>query len=289
MRLKFVKLLAIIVCVFTIFMVVLGFGCSCIRQVPMDKYRQEKVQNAKNCRQQKENNAESIENATSEDKTLKVNGNFKVELLCLMYHNVVAENERENDYEVNWRRIENDFIELKELGYSCVSCAELEEIVKEQRGGRYVMITFDDGFYGVYKYIPPLLEKYDMKCVVAVVGEFMDMADKASKKTRCSYMNSREVQAIAQNTRVEVAHHTYYMHHHTKQSKGAKIRQGESREDYFARLEKDTNLMQKRLAKLGVYSQIFCYPYGDYCSESEQFLREKGFKITMTCVEKKTF
>ena len=37
-----------------------------------------------------------------------------------------------------------------------------------------VMLTFDDGHYNYISYLLPLLEEYDMKAVVSVVGEFAD-------------------------------------------------------------------------------------------------------------------
>lgn len=281
MRLKFVKLLAILVCLCTSFSFFVGLVCFCHKHLLINECGQEMMQKVND-------NQNKFKSVVQNDKTGKeVNKDENVELLCLMYHNVVAEGAKENDYEITWKRIEHDFIELNELGYSCVSCTELAGIVKKQKAGRYVMITFDDGFYGVYKYIPRLLEKYNMKCVVAVVGEFLDMADKLQEKTRCSYMNSKEVQILSQNPRVEIAHHTYYLHHHSKYSRGARIRQGESKEAYFARFGKDTELMEKRLTELNIYSKIFCYPYGEYCRESEQVLKSRGYKVTMTCVERK--
>ena len=36
------------------------------------------------------------------------------------------------------------------------------------------MITFDDGFESFYAYAFPLLQKYDMCAVMAVVGQYAD-------------------------------------------------------------------------------------------------------------------
>ena len=119
---------------------------------------------------------------------------------------------------------EQNIKEIKKLGYTCVNRKKLLEVVDNKKYGKYAMITFDDGFYGVYKYVPKLLEKYDMSCIVSVVGEFMDKQDKIEYKTRCSYMNTNEVKELAKNPRVEIAQHSYDYHHIKNGRKGVKIK-----------------------------------------------------------------
>lgn len=210
----------------------------------------------------------------------------EIEFLCLMYHNIVSNNQKQGDYEVRVSTVEKDFIELKKLGYQCVGRAQLADIVANQKKGKYVMITFDDGFYGVYKYIPALLEKYKMKCVVSVVGEFMDMEDKKDFKTRCSYMNTKEVATLAKNPRVEIAHHSYEWHHINKNRRGVKIKKDEDFSSYQKLFVSDTNKLSRKLKNIGVKVKSYCYPYGEYCKESEKLLKDMGYTMTMTCNEK---
>lgn len=223
---------------------------------------------------------------TTENVTQVANKkNYNIELLCLMYHNVVADNQKQGDYEIRVSSVERDFADLKQKGYKCVGQKQLLEIVDNQKKGKYVMITFDDGFFGVYKYIPQLLTKYDMRCVVSVTGEFIDIADKQNYKTRCSYMNTAEVKKLAQNPRVEIAHHTYNFHHITSNRKGVKISKNESVDKYKQNFTADVKKLEKKLGNLGVKTQAFCYPFGEYCRESERTLKDMGYQITMTCNE----
>lgn len=208
-----------------------------------------------------------------------------IELLCLMYHNVVDDNQKQGDYEIRVSALENDFIELKKLGYQCVNSSKLIDIVDNKKYGRYVMITFDDGFYGVYKHLPALLEKYDMFAMVSVVGEYMDWQDKQNYKTRCSYMNTKEVQELSKNSRIEIAYHSYNMHH-IDDRRGVKIKPGESVTDYKNFFGNDTIKLKGKFNGLGITSTVYCYPYGEYCKESENLLKELNFNITMTCTEK---
>lgn len=208
------------------------------------------------------------------------------QLLCLMYHNVIADGLKENDYEVCVSTVENDFASLKKLGYQCVDRKQLKEIAKTGEQGKFVMITFDDGFYGVCKYLPHLLQKYDFKCTMAVVGEFIDIAEKQRTKTRCSYATLDEIEQFAKSERVEIAHHTYDFHHISKSRKGIKIAKGENVKSYQNLVQKDLHKLQNKLAKINIDLKTYCYPYGEYCKQSEQVIRNNGYEMTMTCNEK---
>lgn len=219
----------------------------------------------------------------------KIDSKGKIELLCLMYHNVVGDKQKQGAYEVRESTIERDFAELEKMGYKCVNSKQLFDIVDGKKSGKYVMITFDDGFYGVYKYVPRLLEKYNMKCIVSVVGEFMDKQDKQDKqsvKTRCSYMNTQEVATLAKNKRVEIAHHSYNLHHIGGGKRGVKMLPNESNAEYKSRFLTDTQKLDDRLKKIDISMQTYCYPYGEYCKESESMLKNLGYKMTLTCNEK---
>lgn len=219
----------------------------------------------------------------------KIDSKGKIELLCLMYHNVVGDKQKQGDYEIRESTIERDFAELAKMGYKCVNSKQLFDIVDGKKSGKYVMITFDDGFYGVYKYVPRLLEKYNMQCIVSVVGEFMDKQDKQDKqsvKTRCSYMNTQEVATLAKNKRVEIAHHSYNLHHISGGKRGVKMLPNESNAEYKSRFLTDTQKLDDRLKKIDISMQTYCYPYGEYCKESESMLKNLGYKMTLTCNEK---
>lgn len=218
------------------------------------------------------------------NKTMSKQEN-SIELLCLMYHNVVADNQKQGDYEIRVSALEKDFLELKKMGYQCVDRKNLLNIIDKKRYGKYVMITFDDGFYGVYKYLPKLLEKHDMCCIVSVVGEFMDIADKQNYKTRCSYMNTKEVQELAKSQRVEIAHHSYSMHHINNDRRGVKINKNEGVDEYKNKLLNDTKCLNDRLNGIGIKTKTYCYPFGEYCKESEGVLRGLDYQMTMTCNE----
>ncbi len=125
-----------------------------------------------------------------------------------------------------------------------------------------------------------------MSCIVSVVGEFMDIADKQNFKSRCSYMNTKEVKELAKNQRIEIAHHSYNMHHFGKDRQGVKIRQDENAEEYTNKLMDDTKNLNNKLRSIGISARTYCYPFGAYCKESERLFKELNYQMTMTCNEK---
>lgn len=272
------NILFLLICLLVLAIALGGFGCN--QALSAKSTAKRSFSCAQNCfagnQGETESNVETVSKSDSSDK---------IELLCIMYHNVVADSQKQGDYEMRVSAVERDFVDLKKKGYKCVSQSQLVEIVDKQKYGKYVMITFDDGFFGVYKHIPPLLAKYDMNCVVAVTGEFIDIADKQDYKTRCSYMNSAEVKKLAQNPRVEIAHHSYSFHHITKNRRGVKINKNESLNVYNQKFFDDTKKLESKLGDFGVKPQVYCYPFGEYCRESEKALKDMGYQITMTCNE----
>ena len=276
---------------FTLFFMLFILALTLCLVIGMDKceFATKKVAFDSNCKvadydidNKSDNNFLSMSKTSTKD----VASGKKIELLCLMYHNVVGNTQKQGNYEVKQSVLEEDFKELKKLGYKCVDRKSLFDIVNKKQTGKYVMITFDDGFYGVYKYVPSLLEKYDMKCLVSVVGEFMDRQDKLTYRTRCSYMNTNEVRELAKNKRVEIAHHSYNLHHIQDGRRGVKIKKDETNDKYTQVFKEDTQKLTSKLNGLGVKVKTYCYPYGEFCRESERVLKGLNYQMTMTCVEK---
>ncbi|MBR6521240.1 MAG: polysaccharide deacetylase family protein, partial [Oscillospiraceae bacterium] len=99
-----------------------------------------------------------------------------VQLPILMYHHISTDPSRLGDYVVSPETFENDLKYLSRLGYTSISLAELIAYV-DGRGSlpeKPIMITFDDGQRSFAEYALPLLEKYDMCAVAAIVGKYAD-------------------------------------------------------------------------------------------------------------------
>lgn len=227
------------------------------------------------------NNASREEKQSSADDNAYVRTSKGVALPIFMYHEIVADGEREGNYAVSVSRLENDLKWLKTNGYQTLSMEGLRKLNKGAiSDGKYCVLTFDDGYSSWLKYLPRLMEKYDMYCTVAVVGEYME------KYPNTMYMGIDQVKKLKKCGRIDIANHSYNYHHLHKGQKGAKMKVDEEFCLYKSRLVEDTKKAEKLFENGKLLSNVYAYPYGEYCADSEKILRELGYDITFTCREK---
>ncbi len=210
-------------------------------------------------------------------------------LPVLMYHSILNEESRAGDYIITPEMFESDLKKIKERGYTTVNCGDLIDYVYngKELPEKPVMITFDDGNYNNYTYALPLLEKYDMKCVISVVGAFSDMysSEGAIINDRYSYLSYDLIKEMAQSGRVEFGNHSYYMHNMSKR-KGVLKQKGENEDMYKNILTADVEKLQDTLfEKCGVLPVAFAYPYGAVNNRAKSIVEELGFKVTLGCEE----
>lgn len=148
-----------------------------------------------------------------------------------------------------------------------------------------VMLTFDDGYYFNKTYAMPLLEKYGFPALFAIVGEYTKFNKNNPKVSKTyTYFDFEDVTEINRSKYVEIAAHSYYLHHFGKRQ-GVKIKKYEDKTAYCEMLEKDTRLLEKSLLQAGVRPRVYAYPFGAYCAESEQVIKRLGYEMSLTCNE----
>ena len=146
------------------------------------------------------------------------------ELPILMYHSVLRDEKRSGKYIVSPHTIEEDLAYLSGHGYTAILPAELAGIVN--RGGRLpekpVIISLDDGYLNNLTYVLPLLEQYDMKAVIAVVGSYSEkFSEKPDPNPAYAHLTWADITLLADSGRVEIANHSYDMHRQSPR-RGAK-------------------------------------------------------------------
>lgn len=212
-----------------------------------------------------------------------------VELPVLMYHSVLKDTGRSGRYIVTPQTVENDFAYLKEHGYESILPCELAERVTkgEPLPEKPVMITFDDGYLNNLTYVLPLLEKYDYKAVVSIVGSYSEcFSVTPDHNPAYAHLCWDDIAELSESGRVEIGNHTYDMHKKDKR-KGAKRMMGESEAQYYETLIADVGKTQSLLEEYcGIVPTTFAYPFGYVCEESVPILKEMGFTVLLTCTEK---
>ena len=214
-----------------------------------------------------------------------------VSLPVLMYHSILDSKAKAGKYTIPPAVLEQDLQYLQEHGYTSVLPEELIAYAAGQGSlpEKPVLLSFDDGYYNNYSYVYPLLEKYDMRAVISVVGSFTEQysAQDAVMNNNYSHLSWAQLREMLASGRVTLGNHSYDMHSE-KTRVGFCRASNESEQDYVREITQDVSHMQ-RLARenlSGYTMQVLTYPYGTYNKLTEQIAHDLGFSMTLTCYEK---
>lgn len=211
------------------------------------------------------------------------------EIPIVMYHHISSKPNAWNKYVISPELFEQDLIYLKKNGYETITVNQLIDHVYNGTAlpSKPIMLTFDDGQESFLKYALPLLEKYDMSAVVAIVGSYADKYSAINDHNyNYSYLTWDEINELTSNSHVEFQNHTYDMHT-TDNRKGCKIKTGESFETYKQILTDDLQKLQSEFMEhTGTQPTTLVYPFGYRCAEAVTIIKELGFQAALTCEEK---
>lgn len=213
--------------------------------------------------------------------------NTPKKVTILMYHSIVNDDTKRGDYNITPAQLESDIQYLLDNGYEIATISDLVDYTKGKRtlGDNVAVLTFDDGFYNNYKYAVPLIDKYKVKGVFAIVGGYADDENLTNKLSRYAYMTWDDIAELAKINSVEIASHTYNLHG-SKKRVGVKKLRGESDEMYKNLITNDFTANDNKLTNATNKKAVtFVYPYGIYNDISENVLESLGYKATLTCNE----
>ncbi|MCL2556768.1 MAG: polysaccharide deacetylase family protein [Firmicutes bacterium] len=215
-------------------------------------------------------------------KAKQENHTDKIALPIIMYHSTYHKNT--GKYVLHPDQLEKDFIYIKQNGYTAINTNDLLNFVHSNvpLPDKPIMLTFDDGAKTNYLYAYPLLKKYNLKAVFAVVGKWAD-DEELAKGSSLSYQMIKEMH---ESGLVEIQSHSYDMHK-SKGRVGMSKNKNESDDEYRAALKADLEMVKNNLYnKLGIKVTAVAYPFGAFCALSNEILRELGYKAAFICTEK---
>lgn len=208
-------------------------------------------------------------------------------LPVIMYHSICERTP--NEYIVTPQQVESDLSWLKENGYTSVSAQELIEYTQGSGSlpDKPVLITLDDGFYNNLSEFLPLLEKYDMKAIISIVGKYTnDNATADPHVSNYSYLTWEDISELLDSGRIEIGNHTYDLHSVKTERKGCVKLSYETDEEYADLFSADIGRLQTdMICSTGNASVVFAYPFGSISRESQPILKDMGFMMTLTCYE----
>lgn len=217
----------------------------------------------------------------------KLEKNEFVDLPIIMYHNVLPDKYNPNKYEIRVSDLEQDFKYIKDNGYTPISLEMLVAYTEKKikLPEKPIILTFDDGFYNYNLLLLPLLEKFDFHCVISVVGKFTEYNKKTNASRRYTYMDYEDMAEMAKSGKANIECHTFNLHS-LKNRKGVAMKKGENVVDYRKLINSDCEKLETELKKINIKPICYTYPYGAYSNEAEKVIKERGYKMSLTCEEK---
>ncbi|HEX2926009.1 MAG TPA: polysaccharide deacetylase family protein [Ruminiclostridium sp.] len=212
-----------------------------------------------------------------------------IALPIIMYHSILKNNHL-GKYVITPTEFENDLKYLKEHNYSTINMTDLINYVYNNGDIplKPVIITFDDGNLNNYIYGQPILQKYNMKAVLSIIGSYTETFSKEPYPTNdplYAHVSWDQIRNISNSGYFEIQNHSYYLHSLNRRS-GAKRKKGEPLESYRSALVNDIGKLQDKLTEVtGITPNTFTYPYGAISKESKDILKEMGFKASLSCLE----
>lgn len=214
-------------------------------------------------------------------------GLANVQILC--YHEVDG---RPNDvFSVSSANLESHIQYLKQSGYRFISLDEYLSYTRDELKlpEKSVMLTFDDGYLSFYTKAYPLLQKYQVPAMLAIVSSWSNEVKPSDVGTLLEWDHLIEME---QSGLVTLASHSYALHKQqpiNPQGTLGSIAKNrlyfngryESEEEYERRLNNDFEAVQHVFKeKLGRPIKAFVWPYGAYSGKSVKRAVENGFEAT---------
>jgi len=193
-----------------------------------------------------------------------VYGSRPCKVPVLMYHNIAFQ---DDEYTI----APPFFAAQMEVLYSeGLQPVFINELAAGQSIGNPVVITFDDGYTSFGDYVFPLLQMYEFKATVNLIGKYMNSFSRIDGN-RLSW---DECRYMLRSGLVEFGCHTYDLHNVFLLQ-----RQQLSTEAIAADLQR----FQKRYEQeLGRAAEVLAWPYGIYNSMMITEGKKAGFKYMLT-------
>ncbi|MDO5707438.1 MAG: polysaccharide deacetylase family protein [Andreesenia angusta] len=207
------------------------------------------------------------------------------EIPILMYHDISLDPLKTNKICLTKDRFERDLNYLQNNGYKTISFKDLIDYKEGRKSlpDKPVIITFDDGRPGVYKYAYPLLKERNMKMTFFVIGKRLEQ--KSEDKKYGEYINWNQAKEMYDSGLIEIQPHTYDMHYFREsltRGVGVLPLKEETKEDHYYRFRDDTiKIMAQIKKKTGSDSYVFSYPYGKKNDNNDRVIRDLGFKASV--------
>jgi biofilm PGA synthesis lipoprotein PgaB len=227
------------------------------------------------------------------------------ELLVLSYHDIrdeVASKGDPDGFAISTQNFAAHLDWLAGHGYNPVS---LSQVVEASAGGRplperAVLLTFDDGLRSVYDKVYPLLRAYGYPALIALITDYVDMAEGRSidygyrQFGRDDFLTWAQVEEMHRSGLIEVASHTNDLHRGVLSNPQGNMTPAvttriydpasgryEDEATYKARIRQDLVRSVELIERhTGARPQAIVWPYARYNSVANAIADELGMRAS---------
>lgn len=202
----------------------------------------------------------------------------------IVYHDVKP---KTTSYTITPYEFEDDLKYLAANDYSAITMSDLVDFVYYGKAlpQKPIILSFDDGYLDNYKYVYPLIKKYNVKIVLSIIAKNTDDFTRIpDDNLEYSHVTWDQLNEMIRSGLVDVQNHTYDLHSCKKGRIGCMQKRGESDSQYEKVLTEDLSKCQEEIkTNTGVTPNTFTYPYGRLSKDTDQVIRKLGFKATLSC------
>ncbi len=220
------------------------------------------------------------------DEPLVQASDYTVSVPILMYHHLSEET-------VSAGTLDEHMAALRHAGYTSVTMADLRAYVVEGADlpDKPVVITFDDGYLSNLELGLPILEKYQMKATIYVIG--CSVGKDTYKDTGVAmtpHFTAEQAKEMEESGLITIGSHGYDIHEVNGRDPdpirhGVLQREDETEEAYVAFLQGDCARYNEVMEPaLGRKADILAYPYGQCSPLSEILIAREGVYATVTTI-----
>lgn len=198
------------------------------------------------------------------------------EMPVIMYHRVIKNTDEAGVHGiyVKTSTFEKHLKYLKKHNYQTVTFADLANNNYKKRfdrGNKFVILSFDDGYEDNYKYAFPLLKKYGFKAVIYLLSDLdynkwdVDVLENPEQEFK---LMNKDMISEMQKYGIEFGGHT------KTHPKLATIDIEDAKKEIFESKEKLEKKLNKKLVS-------FAYPYGNMNEDVKNIVKEAGYEFAV--------
>lgn len=199
---------------------------------------------------------------------------------------------------VSTSNLDAQFAWLKKNGYRVVAVQDLLDAAEGRKSlpEKSIVLIFDDGYLSFYTKVLPLLKKYRYHAVAAVVGRWLEKDGAQDMPPRDNLMTWEQILEAARSGLVEVASHSYDLHHGIPGNPQGNLQAAavtrlydpasgryESDGDYRRRIGEELRRSAEFVFQhTGQRPRLMVWPYGEYNEITLEAAQEAGMQLTVS-------